>query len=259
MTIPSKFYSYPHKPFIGPYFYYSASGSVRNPNTQKWPNVPDVVNDIRDMIVRHARWYAGLDKKGLEISRLDILAWVSEGKRKVQIAIFLSQSNPNQPSFQGNAPINAKEKAVVLVLLGCNMVLTVVPRSLKGTSSKAKNHIEDHEDILTAKDDKLEENSAGWIGKSDDVDEELPLPEPSLASPKKKAASSNKDAYSLVFSLVHGDALVLFGDEFEVCFIQVPTRQTHEVHSTISNEREPHFVSLFSHSGCANSLPIYTQ
>jgi len=58
--------------------------------------VPDVVNDIRDMVVRHARWYAELDKKGLEISRLDILAWVSEGKRKVQISIFLSQSEPDQ-------------------------------------------------------------------------------------------------------------------------------------------------------------------
>jgi len=104
------------------------------------------------------------------------------------------------------------------------MVLTFVPRSMKGTPSKAKGHIEEHEDILTAKDDKLEENSAAWIGKSDDVDEELPLPKPSSASPKKKAASTNKDAYSLVFSLVHGDALVLFGDEFEVCFIQVSTQ-----------------------------------
>jgi len=65
--------------------------------------------------------------------------------------------------------------------------------------------------------DETEENPqghAGWISKEDGDDPMKPLT-PS-ASPKKQTSISKKEWASFSFSLVHGDILIFFGDEFEV-------------------------------------------
>jgi len=65
--------------------------------------------------------------------------------------------------------------------------------------------------------DETEENPqghAGWISKGlGDGPMESLTP---CASPKKQTATSKKDRVSFSLSLVHGDILVFFGDEFEV-------------------------------------------
>lgn len=66
-------------------------------------------------------------------------------------------------------------------------------------------------------DDKEEnpQGHAGWIIKDtgDDPMEVLTT----STSPKKRTVISKGDSFSFIFSLVHGDILVFFGDEYEVC------------------------------------------
>ena len=65
--------------------------------------------------------------------------------------------------------------------------------------------------------DDIEENPqghAGWISK-EFGDDPIGSLTPS-ASPKKQTATSKRENFSFSLSLVHGDILVFFGDEFEV-------------------------------------------
>jgi hypothetical protein len=65
-------------------------------------------------------------------------------------------------------------------------------------------------------DDDEEKNPhdhAGWISR--DIGDE-PTEQPKTSTTPKTLASSQKDQLTSTLSLVHGDMLVFFGDDFEV-------------------------------------------
>jgi hypothetical protein len=64
-----------------------------------------------------------------------------------------------------------------------------------------------------AEEEENPQGHAGWINKDCCED---PVEESTMASPKDLTATSKSDKFSFAFSLVHGDILVLFGDQFEV-------------------------------------------
>jgi len=169
----------------GPYFCYSANflegRKCPDPNTAK---VLDCINNIKDCMIDRAKLYADTDEKVLRINQLDILAWMTSGSKK----------HPLQ--------IKATKNAVVLLSLGCNVTLNVTSRSKKTISIPRE--VDEEGDL---------QGHVGCMTKDvgDDPMEESTTP----ASPKKLTAASKRDKLSFSFSLVHGDILVFFGDEFE--------------------------------------------
>lgn len=114
--------------------------------------------------------------------------------------------------------IRAKKTAVVFLALGCNIVITVLPRSVKGSTPKAS------EEAPAEYEEETNEGTSSWIEKDqieDLVEEARSSDKKTSASTAKKkttAGPAKKDGVSLTFTMAHGDSLVFLGDDFEVRF-----------------------------------------
>ncbi|KDR80981.1 hypothetical protein GALMADRAFT_222574 [Galerina marginata CBS 339.88] len=173
-----------------PFFVYSAScpKDDLNPADSEWPNVPPTVNSAKKLMVDRARWHGGVREPKLSVNRLKMLAWVASGHRK-------------SPHI-----FRAKKHALTFLALGCDVALTLIPRSMELPSSQDA-HV-----------------SSPWLNPLDegrDIEEENPAIVPSEANqqipetPAKAKASKKGDRPTFVLTLVHGDMAILYGDDFE--------------------------------------------
>jgi hypothetical protein len=121
--------------------------------------------------------------------------------------------------IQGPATIRAKEKCVIFHAFGCNITVMATPLSSK-TKTTAPVKVDgvdiDSLNLITMDDLPPDEPEAvpGWIAgldEDDDAVEHYPREE---REPTLKKTSNSKRSF--LFTLVHGDVLVFYGDDFEV-------------------------------------------
>ncbi|KAF8159232.1 hypothetical protein B0H34DRAFT_702579 [Crassisporium funariophilum] len=186
-----------------PYFKYSASGpkNHRSETTPHWKDVPLCINHAKDWIIHRSRWYGELTDDQLSINHLMLLAWVTSGKGK------------------GPEVIRAKKKCVVFHSFGCEIVMTATALTTACAAvAVGKTERPNLDTLLPMEDIDLEEQDLGngWVEAMEEKEEE----------PTEEAVSEDKEvAYkpvskkalkrSLVITLVHGDVVVFYGDDFE--------------------------------------------
>jgi len=126
--------------------------------------------------------------------------------------------------------IRAKKRCVMFLAFGCNVVLTVWPRSMEVGTGNASAilaaKLEEREvELYTIADSSNVEmdGGGGWIAQGanikgeDDTTTTIVAPQ-TLASPKKGKAPEKPPRPSFTITLVHGDHVVFYGDDFEVCY-----------------------------------------
>ena len=145
--------------------------------------------------------------------------------------------------FQGPAPLRCKQQAVAIMCLGADVELTIVPTSgypfaphnerSAGNGRAARRRSRDE---------------GGWSNSDSNSDSEDD--EPLAASMLKKRKSKKAARESMLFTLVHGDVVVLCGDDFEVSEIRGrvprPPLRSDAVHdSPYGDEHRSGFSTLF--------------
>jgi len=144
----------------------------------------------------------------------------------------------------------------MFLAFGCNVVLTVWPRSMEvGTGTAAAMmaaKLEEQEvELYTIADlNNTElEGGGGWIAEDANVNGEdetttTKVDPHSLVGPKKGKVTTKPPRPSFMITLVHGDHVVFYGDDFEVCRSNNPVSFAHWMSSILLNEKELHFVSV---------------
>ncbi|KAF7793518.1 hypothetical protein EIP86_004632 [Pleurotus ostreatoroseus] len=183
----------------GPYFTYLAGDDRTGSPSIPWSSVPECITRARKLIDVSCR-RASKDEH-FSIGDMAVLAWHSTGSRKC-------------------ASIDARKGSVAFMCLGADIELSVAPacgiqavQAPTTSSQRAAVATEMLDDLIQL--DPMD---------SDD-EEEIPLSvvrqkqiSASNASPVSEALVSNtkrKKASDILVTLVHGDMLVLSGDEFE--------------------------------------------
>ncbi|KAF9563559.1 hypothetical protein CPC08DRAFT_705875 [Agrocybe pediades] len=164
----------------GPYFVFLAASPKGHlkPTDTDWPDVPIPVNQAKRDIVRRARIYAEVHDNQFSIDRVKMLAWVTTGSKKATDIL------------------RTKSKAVTFLSLGCDVELTLIPR---GDWPTMKNIIQD--DAITT-----DEPSASKSVKAELLSQ----------APEKRAKNVKKaDRPTFNLKIVHGDVVVLYGEDFE--------------------------------------------
>ncbi|KIM39562.1 hypothetical protein M413DRAFT_447045 [Hebeloma cylindrosporum] len=198
----------------GPYFYYTAAApsDLREPTDKKWANLPGCLNQAKDIVLHRTRMYGEVKDKQISVNHLRLLAWVTAGTKK-------------SPDL-----IRAKKHCVMFLAFGCNIVLTVWPRSMEVVTGSAAAIVaakleEQEVELYTIADSNNADvggsGSGGWIahdantkGEEDNTTTTVALQ--SLASsPKKGKAPEKPPRPSFMITLVHGDHVVFYGDDFE--------------------------------------------
>ncbi|KAG5724762.1 RCC2 like protein, partial [Termitomyces sp. T112] len=95
-----------------PYFTYTTSTPSMENGESEW--LPTVVR-AKEVMCARARVYA---EREVKVGRVDVCAWVVGGKRKVGL-VFRAVPTP----------LDATRNPVVLMLLGCEVEVTIIPRS----------------------------------------------------------------------------------------------------------------------------------
>lgn len=152
--------------------------------------------------------------------------------------------------------IRAKKYCVMFLAFGCNVVLTVWPRSMEvGTGNAAAivaAKLEEQEcELYTIADSNNTQvdGGGGWIAhganfKGEDDRATMTVTSQSLASLTKGKATEKPPRPSFMITLVHGDHVVFHGDDFEVCQLALTVVSFPDgVSSILLNEKEPPFVS----------------
>jgi hypothetical protein len=127
--------------------------------------------------------------------------------------------------IQGPATVRAKEKCVVFHAFGCNIIVMVAPLSSKTTPVKVDGF--DIGSLSLIPMDNLPSDepdvNPGWIASLDEEDEDEAVEEPSHEDRERWPATNSKKASNrpFLFTLVHGDVLVFYGDDFEVTNVKV--------------------------------------
>ena len=126
--------------------------------------------------------------------------------------------------FQGSRPLPCKQRTVAIMCLGADVELTVVPTS--GYPLAAHNGRGAGNGRAAARRSREDEE---WPDPDSDSDSEDDQP---LAMSALSNGKGKKTKESMIFTLVHGDLLVLSGDDFEVSCDQVPETAAEAEHST---------------------------
>jgi len=123
----------------------------------------------------------------------------------------------------------------MFLAFGCNVVLTVWPRSMEvgigNSAAMLAVKLEDPEgELYTIADPSNAEveGGSGWIAEGANVKGEdettttamtTNVDPPSLVNPKKGKVAAKPPRPSFMITLVHGDHVVFYGDDFEVCML----------------------------------------
>lgn len=201
-----------------PYFTWSTKldhGHICSGDPTGQPEIPRLVFDIQDILLHYMQAYGEVDDAN--INHITIQAWATPGSRR-------------------GAVFNAKSHVVTIICLGAEVVMNLVPK--RGFTEipidTAADHMEiDSERILSASqlvDDGCSETLATAAVVVPDDRRQTGLnaanqPDPaSLALGDGKAVGKGKGTggkkskqapLELSMTLVHGDAIILEGDDFE--------------------------------------------
>ncbi|KAF9269066.1 hypothetical protein L218DRAFT_417650 [Marasmius fiardii PR-910] len=208
-----------------------------SPVVETWNKVHPCITQTRDMLTHIARQYGELigATPKLQITSLLFLSWTVDGRKK------------------GETPLSAKSQSIVLMALGHETVIYLLPKSGLGrvevtsqmladvppytagcsthslsteVQSSANVKPEPLEHTMTLDIDNLgllsfPPEDSGMIeseafevvaigGTSSEV-----RPAPSNAREERPRKAGQKKGNVLKFTVIHGDALILFGDDFE--------------------------------------------
>ncbi|KAF5379477.1 hypothetical protein D9615_006653 [Tricholomella constricta] len=206
-----------------------AAGRVGEQVPVAWPDVPKCVMRARDVMLARAQVYA---EREFTINQLTILGWVTPGTRK------------------GASALECKTNAVLMMVLGCEAVITFVPKagfrdaesgvgmgvvSALEKAGQLLSFVGDGDVVMgddTSGDGPLIQGIDEPVERIGDLDpsamdveplamdaEPLAMDAgpPTIAPVQDKRAKKvpAKDKRSITVTLVHGDVLVLSGDIFE--------------------------------------------
>ena len=129
-------------------------------------------------------------------------------------------------AIQGPATVRAKEKCVVFHAFGCNITVMVTPLSSpKTTPIKVDGVDVDSLNLITMDDLPSDEPdlNPGWVAGLDEEDKDEVAEDPPHEDRERCPATNSKKASNrpFLFTLVHGDVLVFYGDDFEVMNVKV--------------------------------------
>ena len=133
-------------------------------------------------------------------------------------------------AIQGPAIVRAKEKCVVFHAFGCNITVMVTPLSSSKTTPIKVDGVDiDSLNLITMADLPSDEPdvNAGWIAASglDEEDKDEVVEDPSHEDGECRPATNVKGKKALnrpfLFTLVHGDVLIFYGDDFEVMNVKI--------------------------------------
>lgn len=131
-------------------------------------------------------------------------------------------------AIQGPATICAKEKCVVFHAFGCNVTVMVTPLSSPKTTPMKVDAVDvDSLNLITMEDLPLDEPDVnpGWITALDEEDKNEVVEDPPHEDRERWPATTNTSKKApnrpFLFTLVHGDILVFYGDDFEVMSVKV--------------------------------------
>jgi hypothetical protein len=137
-------------------------------------------------------------------------------------------------TIQGPAIVRAKEKCVVFHAFGCNITVMVTPLSSpKPAPIKVDGVDIDSLNLFTMDDLPSDEPDVnpGWITGLDEEDKvemvvDL-LHENRKCLPVTRTNAKKASKRPFLFTLVHGDILVFYGDDFEVMNVKFTGKVTH--------------------------------
>ena len=119
--------------------------------------------------------------------------------------------------IQGPATVRAKEKCVLFHAFGCNITVTVTPLSSPKTTTPIKVDGVDIDSLNLITMDDLPSNepdvNSCWITGFEEEDKDA-VHEDRERRPATNSKKASKRPF--LFTLVHGDVLVFYGDDFEV-------------------------------------------
>ncbi|RDB27915.1 hypothetical protein Hypma_002236 [Hypsizygus marmoreus] len=201
-----------------PYFSYTAGGLPAKTTGISWQDVPPCVTRAKDLLLHRGRCYGEID---LSMNYLSVIAWVTSGSRK------------------GSPILSCTKHAIVLALLGSEATVTLTPKSgfqdQPPSASKTAAHptlptneptyapdmtalfpmpMED-DDIEMADEtlpknerlsgDLLDTDDRMGPDATDDISIDVKPQTPVVKRPK----------CSITITMVHGDLVLLSGDNFE--------------------------------------------
>ena len=130
-------------------------------------------------------------------------------------------------AIQGPATVRAKEKCVVFHAFGCNITVMVTPLSSPRTTPiKVDGADVDSLNLIIMDGLPLDEPDVnpGWITGLDEEEKDEVVEAPPHEDRERWPATTNPKRASnrpILFTLVHGDVLVFYGDDFEVMNVNV--------------------------------------
>ncbi|TFK37495.1 hypothetical protein BDQ12DRAFT_161551 [Crucibulum laeve] len=182
------------------YFSYDAGIPGKgNASAVAWDDAPHCITGARDLLVNHAQWYCEKEKKDAPVNHLSILAWVVAGSQR------------------GRELISAKNYPVLIMCLGCEVVISLTRKSFRRAKMPSLDDLIPLEDgdatgplELNMDVDSLSVLTSPTVHKVEDVDMEATSSITGKA-PTRKAQKGEP----ILVTLVHGDMLMVSGDNFE--------------------------------------------
>ncbi|KXN84131.1 hypothetical protein AN958_00401 [Leucoagaricus sp. SymC.cos] len=203
-----------------PYFRHSVDdGHDASVTHSTWASASSCLRQARNLMLNRARKYSRKSGTEIEISRLDIRAWVTAGNKRSSDLLC------------------AKQRCMVIMCLGCEVIMSFRPKSAMA-SNDDQAHIPRFNTLIPMDSfDLQEDQSQIRPGEGIKVETELALgeseyqinPPAGTALTRSKAASKVQkwEKTVLSVSLIHGDVVILEGDDFEVCLLDARvTRST---------------------------------
>ncbi|KAI0924466.1 hypothetical protein AcW2_005345 [Taiwanofungus camphoratus] len=197
----------------GPYYTYLVGSGDANESAIPWTDVPECVSRARELIVRRGR--ANGEKTNFCVEQLTIIAWINPGSKK-------------------GCAFGAKTSCKTMLCLGANVELSISTKSYSGTMEAEKlirpalaqePTLARREADMTEVDDPMDpDNTDDTLlpVRSDlyhiEPEPALPVINISSTSTGKKGGGNVKKYISreaMFITLVHGDILILNGDDFE--------------------------------------------
>lgn len=222
--------------------------------------VPACLVDAGKLLFKRAIAYAEISKERMVISRLNALAWITAGTRKVD-RITTSSVALRLTIIQNQDILYTKKHPIAILCLGCDVIITLAPKQVASTTLVSKTStkkagqrtsrkgkepevqpevqldmstlipFEDGEKPLNVQNEKEnqgeeEELPEGGLAAEADRysggDNHAPLASSSSSSqfPSVALITASKLPESTVqVTMVHGDVLVLSGEDYVVRFL----------------------------------------